>query len=96
LSDPKLWINTGKNKEWNPANDYKSNKDIIKAELMTAPPINEIGTRAVVLDTGGSETFNQVVDEKYKWVKVCIIEGTSEGVIGWVSNLFISKETEDE
>jgi hypothetical protein len=96
VSDPKLWINTGKNKEWNPANDYKSNKDIIKAELMTAPPINEIGTRAVVLDTGGSETFNQVVDEKYKWVKVCIIEGTSEGVIGWVSNLFISKETEDE
>jgi hypothetical protein len=86
VSDPSRWQEADAN-----TMARKLNKDIIVDTITASAPVYPLGVKAVVLDEGNGETFNAVADEQYKWVKVHITEGASEGTTGWVSNLFIKK-----
>lgn len=87
VSDPSQWRNSGEGSLL----DFRYNQHLITDQIVTGPPTLLGGVQAIILDEGANETFNEVVDDQYKWVKVHILTGASEGTTGWVSNLFIDR-----
>ncbi|MGH1339778.1 MAG: hypothetical protein ACRBFS_26905 [Aureispira sp.] len=86
VSDPSQWQNTG----YGSAADFSANKDLIIDQIVTGPPLLG-GVQAVILEEGNNKTFNEVVNDEYRWVKVHIVSGASEGTTGWVSNRFVNR-----
>lgn len=87
VSDPNQWRNSGEGS----ALDFRYNKHLILDQIVTGPPALLGGIQAVILDEGDNEYFNEVVDSQYRWVKVHIVSGASEGMTGWVSNRFVDR-----
>jgi hypothetical protein len=49
-----------------------------------------INTRLEVTNKGEKKPFNNVTDEKMKWWKVTIVDGTAAGLVGWVMQANLS------
>ena len=53
-------------------------------------------TRVIITERGDSEPFNQVSDDRYKWVEVRVTTGPDMGLTGWVMQTWLRSRPETQ